>query len=52
MDAVRIAGAEKVFVEAYTGVKLERPEFSKLLDVVKQNDMIIVTKMDRKHCLE
>lgn len=47
MDAVRSAGAEKVFVETYTGVKLERPEFTKLLDVVKQDDMIIVTKMDR-----
>lgn len=47
MDAVRNAGAEKVFVETYTGVKLERPEFTKLLDVVKQDDMIIVTKMDR-----
>ncbi|WP_022755194.1 recombinase family protein [Butyrivibrio fibrisolvens] len=47
MDAVRSAGAEKVFVETYTGVKLERPEFTKLLDVVKQDDMIIITKMDR-----
>lgn len=47
MDAVRSAGAEKVFVETYTGVKLERPEFTKLLNVVKQDDMIIVTKMDR-----
>lgn len=47
MDAVRNAGAEKVFVETYTGVKLERPEFCKLLEVVTENDMIIVTKMDR-----
>ncbi len=47
MDAVRSAGAEKVFIETYTGVKLERPEFTKLLDVVKQDDMIIITKMDR-----
>ncbi len=47
MDAVKNAGAVKVFVEAYTGVKLDRPEFSKLMEIVKQDDTIIVTKMDR-----
>ena len=47
MAAVRNAGAETIFVETYTGVKLERPEFTKLLEVVKPGDMIIVTKMDR-----
>ena len=47
MEAVRNAGAEKVFVETYTGSKLDRPEFAKLMEVVKKDDMIIVTKMDR-----
>lgn len=47
MNAVRNAGAEKVFIEAYTGIKLDRPEFDKLLNTVKPDDVIIVTKMDR-----
>lgn len=47
MEAVKKAGAEKIFIETYTGTKIDRPEFVKLLEVAQKEDMIIVTKMDR-----
>lgn len=47
LEAVRNAGAEKIYTEAYTGIKIDRPEFSKLMESVQKGDMIIVTKMDR-----
>ena len=40
-------GAEKIFVDAFTGTKLERPEFQKLLSVVQSGDTIVATKLDR-----
>ena len=44
---IREAGAEKVFVDAYTGTKMHRPEFDKLMDALQDGDTLIVTKMDR-----
>jgi DNA invertase Pin-like site-specific DNA recombinase len=44
---IREAGAEKVFVDAYTGTKMHRPEFDKLMDALRDGDTLIVTKMDR-----
>ena len=41
------AGAEKVYCDEYTGTKIDRPEFQKLLDDLKSGDTIIVTKLDR-----
>ena len=40
-------GAEKIFVDTFTGTKLDRPEFQKLLDVVHEGDTILATKLDR-----
>lgn len=40
-------GAEKIYVDAYTGTKAERPEFSKLLQELKASDTLVVTKVDR-----
>ena len=47
MDAIRNSGAEKIFVDSFTGTKLERPEFSKLLKEIKDGDTLIVSKLDR-----
>lgn len=44
---LRESGAEKIFVEAYTGTKIDRPEFKKLLSEVREGDTVIVTKLDR-----
>lgn len=40
-------GAVKVYVDAFTGTKVERPEFQKLLKEVKAGDTIVATKLDR-----
>ena len=40
-------GAEKIFSDCFTGTKLDRPEFDKLLAILKPGDKLIVTKLDR-----
>ena len=45
--ALREAGAEVIYTEAFTGMKKDRPEFKKLLGVLKEGDTLIVTKLDR-----
>lgn len=44
---LREAGAEKVYLDVFSGRKMDRPELKKLLKVVKEGDTIIITKMDR-----
>lgn len=44
---IREAGAEKIYIDAYTGTKMHRPEFDKLMDAIRDGDTLIVTKMDR-----
>lgn len=40
-------GATKIYEDSFTGTKTERPQFSKLLEKLKEGDTIIVTKLDR-----
>lgn len=40
-------GAIKVYSDAYTGTKMHRPEFDKLMESIQDGDTLIVTKMDR-----
>lgn len=40
-------GATKIFEDSFTGTKTDRPQFSKLLDKLKDGDTLIVTKLDR-----
>lgn len=40
-------GCKKVFKDVYTGTKMDRPEFDKLMDVLQPGDTVIVTKLDR-----
>lgn len=44
---LRENGAAEIYVDAFTGTKVDRPEFSKLLEVVKDGDTIMATKLDR-----
>ena len=49
-DQVRILtenGCTQILSDAYTGTKMDRPEFSRLLSLVKPGDTIMVTKLDR-----
>ena len=45
--ALRKAGAETVVADDFTGTKMDRPEFSKLMKELKDGDTLIVTKLDR-----
>ena len=44
---LRENGAVKVYHDAFTGTKIDRPELNKLLSVVAAGDTIIVSKLDR-----
>ncbi|HEX3038165.1 MAG TPA: recombinase family protein [Oscillospiraceae bacterium] len=46
-DNLKANGAVKVFVDSFTGTKISRPEFDKLLQTLKSGDTLIVTKLDR-----
>ena len=46
-EALKAAGATKIFKEVYTGTKMERKELDKLEAEVQSGDTIVVTKLDR-----
>lgn len=46
-DALKAAGAERVFADKITGTARTRPELDRLLDQLRQGDVITVTKYDR-----
>jgi DNA invertase Pin-like site-specific DNA recombinase len=47
VDALTKAGANKVFIEKFTGTKLERPELTKVFEYLRQGDQLVITKLDR-----
>ena len=46
-NALRKAGAENIFSDDFSGKTMDRPEFNKLLNELKDGDTLIVTKLDR-----
>lgn len=38
---------ENIFQDAYTGTKTDRPKFNELLEILKDGDTLVVTKLDR-----
>lgn len=44
---LKAAGAEKIYKEAFTGTKIDRPELDRLLTEITAGDVLIVTKLDR-----
>ena len=46
-DALTKAGATRIFADKITGTKAQRPELNKLLDQLREDDVVIVTKYDR-----
>ena len=47
LDALRSAGAERVFQEKVTGTIRARAELDALLSQVRDGDVVVVTKLDR-----
>ena len=46
-NALRSAGATKIYSDAFTGTKTQRPELDKLMAVMQSGDTMVVTKLDR-----
>ena len=46
-EALTAAGAEKICTDAFTGTRMERPEWDKLRAQLRRGDVLIVTKLDR-----
>jgi len=47
LDALQVAGCGKVYKEKITGSTRERPELQKLLDQLRQGDIVVIWKLDR-----
>ena len=47
LDALRAAGAERIFTETASGAKDDRPELRRLLDQARKGDVVLVWKIDR-----
>lgn len=41
------AGCDEIVLEVYTGTKMDRPKFTKLLDELEEGDTLVVCKLDR-----
>ena len=46
-DALKAAGAGKLFADKISGSKRERPELDRMLDQLRDGDVVTVTKCDR-----
>lgn len=44
---LRENGAEKIYIDSFTGTKLDRPNLDKILDELEPGDTFMVTKLDR-----
>lgn len=45
--ALKEAGAQVIYSDSFTGTKLARPEFDKLVQQLRPGDRLLVTKLDR-----
>ena len=46
-DILNDYGVERIFEEKITGTKRERPELNKMLDMLRQGDVVVVTDLTR-----
>jgi DNA invertase Pin-like site-specific DNA recombinase len=46
-DALKAAGAERIFADKISGVRRDRPELSAMLDQLRPGDVVVVAKYDR-----
>jgi DNA invertase Pin-like site-specific DNA recombinase len=47
IEALKAAGAEKIYREKVSGVRADRPQMAKLMAGLKPGDVVTVTKLDR-----
>jgi len=47
LQALENESCDKIYSEKFTGTKTERPVFTELLEMLKEGDTLVVTKLDR-----
>jgi DNA invertase Pin-like site-specific DNA recombinase len=47
IDALKAAGAGRIFQEKISGARADRPQLAKLMATIGQGDQVIVTRLDR-----
>lgn len=47
VDALRVAGCEKIYMETASGARTERPELNELLRNIRSGDVLVIWKLDR-----
>ena len=47
LQAFEKENCEKIYSDKFTGTKTDRPDFNKLLEVLKEGDTLVVTKLDQ-----
>jgi DNA invertase Pin-like site-specific DNA recombinase len=47
LDALCAAGCDKEFVETGSGTRTDRPELAKVLEQVRQDDVLVIWRLDR-----
>ncbi|MGM9508578.1 recombinase family protein [Larkinella sp. GY13] len=46
-DALKAAGCERIYMEKKSGTRLARPELIKMLEQIREGDIVVVWKLDR-----
>ena len=46
-DSLNEAGAERIFSEKISGAKAKRPELERMIEQLRDGDVVVVTKYDR-----
>lgn len=44
---LKAAGCDEIVLEAYTGMTMDRPKFTELINKLQSGDTLIVCKLDR-----
>lgn len=47
IDALEAAGCERIFSEKYSGRSKSRPELERMIDVLREGDVVVVQRLDR-----
>jgi len=47
IDALKEVGCKKIFQEKISGAKSNRPELQKMIEQIREDDIIVIWKLDR-----
>jgi DNA invertase Pin-like site-specific DNA recombinase len=47
LQALKKENCDKIYSDKFTGTKTDRPKFNELLEALKEEDTLVVTKLDR-----